>query len=66
MAARDEHGQPVLPLPGVQADVLGLLLGGNATAADCAAALLGLGRRKQTNKQTDCALSAALAAESER
>lgn len=60
VAARDEHGQPVLPLPRVQADVLGLLLRGNATAADSAAALLGLGRKKQTN----CAPSAALAAES--
>lgn len=64
VAAWNEHSQPVLPLPCVQADIFGLLLGGNATAAGCAAALLGLGRNKQTNKQTNCALGAALAAES--
>lgn len=48
---RDQDGQLVLPLLGVQADIFGLLLRGIATAADSTAVLLCL-QSKKINKQT--------------
>lgn len=46
---RDEDGQLVLPLLGIQADIFGLLLRGITTAADSTAVLLCL-RSKKINK----------------
>lgn len=47
MTSRDEDSQLVLPLLGVQADILGLLLRGAARAADSTAALLCLKSKKR-------------------
>lgn len=57
---RDQDGQLVLPLLGIQADIFGLLLRGTATAADSTAVLLCL--RSKKNKQTNCIHSAIPAA----
>lgn len=49
VTSRDEDSQLVLPLLGVQADILGLLLRGTACAADSTAALLCLRNKTYTN-----------------